>query len=351
MKTLKLIIFTLLISAATYLNAQDLQSTKDYDTTIDKLIPKAKKNKINDKQLTLLATSYHEANETDHKSIMKLKESGQADIWIEIYHRLTSIDRRQNKIKTLPDNIKTTMNFKTLNLENEINNSREKAELFIYAKTNFLLKNINEENLKEANWLVDELCKINPQSSKLEELKLRLAIMPCKHILFRVAAPTEQSFPDNITQLILNFDDNTIYGVPFDIIPNDDTKYDMMIRIMLEETIISPELTETVTYEEKKDNLVAKVNDNTISKSARILGHIEFIDVKKGEILITSPFDIGSFFKKSYTEVKGDMAACSTETLALINTEVVDFPSDESLIKDSAIKLNLIIKSRYQKKN
>ena len=145
MKTLKLIIFTLIISISAFANAQEI---KEYDKTIDQLIPKAQKNKLNEKQLNSLTTSYHSANETDHKTIMKLKESGQPDIWIEIYYRLISINERQKKIRTLPDNIKTAMNFKTLNLENEINNSREKAELFIYAKTNFLLKNINEENLK-----------------------------------------------------------------------------------------------------------------------------------------------------------------------------------------------------------
>jgi hypothetical protein len=78
---------------------------------------------------------------------MNLKKSGQPEIWIEIYHRLTSINERQNKIKPLPDNIKTAMNFKELNLDNEISNSKEKAELYICAKVNLLLKNINEENI------------------------------------------------------------------------------------------------------------------------------------------------------------------------------------------------------------
>lgn len=347
MKTLKLIIFTLIISISAFANAQEI---KEYDKTIDQLIPKAQKNKLNEKQLNSLTTSYHSANETDHKTIMKLKESGQPDIWIEIYYRLISINERQKKIRTLPDNIKTAMNFKTLNLENEINNSREKAELFIYAKTNFLLKNINEENLKEANWLVNQLCKINPQSNNIEELKLKLAIMPSERIIFKVTTPIKSSLPDDFAQLVLNFDDNYIYGVPFDIVQNENTDYDMMIRIMINSTIISPELTETVTYEEKKDNSVAKVTDKRISKSAFISGQIEFIDVKKRQILITSPFDIGSFFKENHTKVEGDIAACSTETLKSLNTEVIDFPSDAALLRDTARKLNSTLKSHYQKK-
>ena len=59
--------------------------------------------------------------------------------------------------------------------ENEIKNSREKAELFIYAKTKHLLKDINEENLKEAHWLVNQLRQINPQNSNIDELMIKLA--------------------------------------------------------------------------------------------------------------------------------------------------------------------------------
>ncbi len=347
MKTLKLIFFTFIISLATLSSAQE---TKELDKTIDKLLPKAKNNKINEKQLKSLTISYHSANEIDHKAIMKLKESGQPDIWIEIYYRLTSINGRQNKITTLPDNIKAAMNFKHLNLENEINNSKDKAEIFIYAKTNHLLKNINDENLSQAHWLVNQLCKINPQSNNIDELKLKLAIMPSERILFRVATQTELYLPDDFAKIALNFDDNTIYGVPFDIVPNENTNYDLMILIMIEEKKISPEHIETVVFEEKKDDLVAEVTDKRISKSAFIIGEIKFIDVKKEQILIKTPFDIGSTFVQHNAKIEGNIKACSEQTIELSNIELIDFPSDEALLKDTARKLNLSLKSHYQKK-
>lgn len=347
MKTLKSILFTLLIFAATFANAQ---SSKDYDKTIDKLIPKAKKNKLNEKQLNSLTLSYHEANEIDHKTIMKLKESGQPDIWIEIFYRLSEIDKRQNKINVLSEEIKSAMNFKQLNLENEINNSREKAELYIYAKTNHLLKEINDKNLNEAHWLVNQLCKINPQSNNIEELKLKLVIMPSERILFRVATRTELFLPDNFAQLVLSFDDNNIYGVPFDIVQNENLNYDLMILIMIDEKRISPEHIETIVFEEKKDNLVAKITDKRISKSAFILGQIEFFDVKNKQILIKTPFDIGSTFVQNNAKIDGDIAACSEQTLQLSNIELIDFPSDEALLKDVARKLNHSLKSHYIEK-
>lgn len=349
MKALKLIIFTLLFSMTTCLCAQENQSTKELDKTIDKLIPKAKKNRLNDKQLQSLTIAYHSANEIDHKNIMKLKESGQPEIWIEIYHRLNSIDKRQNKIKVLPNAVKSGMNFKQLNLENEIKNSREKAELFIYAKTNFLLNNINEENLKEANLLVKQLRHINPQNSNIDELMIKLAVMPHECIIFNIITSKELHLPDDFAQLALNFDINTIYGVPFDIAPDDNKNYDLMINVVIDDKLFSPKYTKITTYEEKKDDLVAKVSDYTISKSAHILGKIEIIDVKKRHVLVNIPLDINSYFKQNLTKVEGNTDACSEETLLLLNQEVVDFPSDNSLLKGVARELNNTLKNIFQK--
>ena len=347
MKTLKLIIFALLITAGICCNAQD---TQEFDQTIDKLIPKAKKNKLNEKQLNILAISYHEANEIDHKRIMKLKESGQPEIWIEIYHRLNSINSRQNKIKVLPNIVKTAINFKQLNLENEIYNSREKAELFIYAKTKHLLKDINEENLKEAHWLVNQLRQINPQNSNIDELMIKLAVMPNERIIFIVTTSKELHLPDNFAQLVLDFDANNIYGVPFDIVPDDNKNYDLMINIAIDDKFFSPKLTETVTHDEKKDDLVAKVTDYTITKSAHILGKIEIIDVKNKQVLINIPIDIASYHKQNHTEIAGDAAACTEETLQLSKQEVIDFPSDNTLLKGTARELNNILKNIFQEK-
>lgn len=348
MKALKVIIFCIAIFQLQYVNAQMYSS--EYDKTIDKLIPKAKKNKLNEKQLDQLIFSYHHANESDHKRIMELKESGQPNIWIEIYFRIENINHRQNKIKKLPDNIKTAMNFKLLNFDNEIKNSREKAELYICAKANLLLKDPSEENITEAKTLVDKLCDINPQNKNIDKLKLKLAIVPSKHILFRIATPTELNLPDNFAQLALDFDSDSMFGIPFDIVPDENTDYDLMIRIMIEKKTVSPERIDAVTFEESNGDKTAKVTDKTMNKSAMIKGNIEIIDIKNERILINTPFDIASTFVFEYAEISGDASSCSAKTIELSNKEVIDFPSDESLLKDTARKLNHILKSHYQEK-
>lgn len=349
---LKSIVLFLIISLNYNVIAQTLTndaSTRELDKTIDKLIPKAKKDKLKESQLALLTESYHKANQIEHQRIMELRKSGQPDIWIEIYYRVCSINARQNKIKTLPDNVKTSMDFKLLNLDDEIENSREKAELYICAKSNLLLKNINEENLKEVETLVEHLSKINPQSRNIDDLRLKSVIMPSKQILFRIATPTELYLPDNFAQLALDFDDNTIYDIPFDIVPDENKEYDLMIRVMIEKKMVSPERVNTATFEEKNNGKVAMVTDKTMSKTASVFGQIEFVDVENETILVSTPFDIGSTFVHHYAEIKGDSEACSEQTKELMKQQRVDFPSDEALFKDVARKLNSVLKEHYQK--
>lgn len=348
MKALKSIILclTLLISYNVY--SQEA-NTAELDKAIDKLIPKAKKNKLNEKQTISLMQSYHQANEQDFKRIMELKASGQPDIWIEIYHKSVSIDERQKKVEKLPDNIKNAIEFKSLNLDNEIANAKEKAELYICAKVNLLYKDVNEENLREATKLIKHLHRINPQSKSIDELMLKSVILPSKQIIVRVATPIELHVPQDYAKIILDFENKTFYGKPFDAVPDKDKDYDLMIRIMIEETIISPEKIESVTFEEKKDNARAIVTDKTMIKSATLKGKIQIIDVENDEILINTPYNISSTFQHQYAEVSGDTSACSEYTLELLKRKHIDFPTDYSLLEAAARELNLSLKNIFQK--
>lgn len=340
-------IFIIILAIFLSHNANAQQSHSEYDKTIDKLIPKATKNKLNEKQLEQLTISYHEANNDDFKRIMELKASGQPDIWIEIYHKTCSINDRQNKVDAFPEEVKTAMNFKHLNLDNEISSCKEKAELYICAKTNLLLKDPTEENLKEAKALINQLYKINPQSRNIDDLRLKLAILPSKQILFRVATPIETYLPQEFAQIILNFDHNTLYGIPFDIIPDKNTIYDLMIRIMIDEKTVSPERIDVVTFEERKGDSKVTVNDKTMIKSGTLRGEIQIIDVKNDEILINTPYDATSTFHYRYAEINGDKNACSEYTLQLLECKPIDFPSDEALLKGAADELNRILKNHY----
>lgn len=349
MKILKLSIICLFIALTSCGSTKTIEESKEYDKTITRLVNKAKKNRLNEVQIETLAQYYHQANQDDFAKIMELKKSGQPDIWLEVFNRTSSINNRQNKVDKLSKEIKTAMNYKRLALDEELANSKNKAETFLAAKANLLLEEPNENNIKEAKILINQLYHLNPKNRSLDDLRLKLIVSNSQRIIFRIATPTDLGMPDNFAQLALDFDDNTIYDVPFDIVPIDSVSYDLMIRVMINEKKITPERIDAVTFEEKSGEKVAKVTDKTMSKTATIVGEIEFIDVKDKSILIKTPFDISSTFHHKYAIFEGDKEACSEQTLSLLNSKVIDFPSDNALLRDIATKLNEALKYHYQK--
>ena len=109
MKTLKLIALCAVIFLSYSVNAQYF--TTEHDSDFNKLLPKAQKDKLNEKKLAVFSASYHQANEEDYRRIIELKQSGQADIWIEIYFRTKNIDDRQKQVENLSEEIKKQINF------------------------------------------------------------------------------------------------------------------------------------------------------------------------------------------------------------------------------------------------
>lgn len=323
---------------------------KDVDKTITKLAAKALKGHLDESQIEALAKYYHQANQDDFARIMELKKSGEPDIWLEVFNRTNNINNRQGKVDRLSKDIKDAINYKKLLLDEELTNSKYRAETYLSAKANHLLMEPEEDNIKEAEILITKLQRLNPKHQDIDDLRLRLVISGMRRIIFRIATITDLDMPDDFAKIALDFDNNMIYNVPFDIVPVDSVTYDLMIRIMINEKKITPERVETVTFEEKNGGKVAKVTDKTMSKTATIIGEIEFIDVKNNVILIKTPFDIGSTFHYKYAVYEGDKDACSEETLSLLNNEPIDFPQDDALLKDIARKLNEVLKTHYQKK-
>ena len=85
------------------------------------------------------------------------------------------------------------------------------------------------------------------------------------------------------------------------------------------------------------------VTDKTDSKSLTIKGMIEYYE-EDGEVLrLAMPFEVVSTFKHDYAEIKGDMEACSQQTLEMVKAGHVPFPTNESLAVDAASKLNSLL--------
>ena len=88
MKYFRLIPALLLVALLASCNTtKKLYEAQEYDQVIQRLASDATRGRANDKELNMLAASYHQANQADHERIQALKSTGQPDVWPEIYQR------------------------------------------------------------------------------------------------------------------------------------------------------------------------------------------------------------------------------------------------------------------------
>ena len=291
-----------LIFATSCNTTKKLYEAQEYDKVIMRAAPKICSGRINDKQVAMVADSYHKANQADHERIQALKATGAPDIWPEVFERYCSMKGRSDALSCFPNNLKKAINYTPLNLDDEIKTAQNKAETYLVAKIQQMLSS-EMPDLDKADMLIKDLERINRENSHLNDLKL-------KSLAKR-------------------------YG---DI--------DRLMHIEVFQYEVSPNRDETVSFKESANGLTATVTDHKLSKSATLKGKVTFIDPKSKRMLLAYPYEVTSNFEYTYSTVEGPTEACSEQTLERLKQKPVPFPTDESLLQDAKQQLvNLI----YQK--
>lgn len=256
------------------------------------------------KRLYETGMAYHEANQADHERIMELKATGKPDVWPEVFERYCSIQGRSDEMAQFPEEVKRSLNYKPLNLNEELTTSRNKAEAYLVAKANQTL-NGETPDLDEADRLIRQLERVNRDNSQINDLKL-------KSLAKR-------------------------YG---------DLSRIMHIEVF--ERQAGPDRDEAVSFKETNNGLTATVTDHTLSKSATLKGKVNFIDPKSKRMLFSYPYEVTSTFSHAYSTLDGPREACSTQTLERIKQKPVPFPTDESLYDDARNQLLNLIHQKIQ---
>lgn len=350
MKTLHIGLFFLTLMIISCNTPKKLVEKQAYNQAIDKLLPKVSGDNVKEDNVNLLKTAFHSSNQIDHGRVMELRSSGQADVWPEIYRRLSNIQTRQEILKPLSAEVKSAIGYVELDLDDEIAVSKVKAEQYLGAEVKRLLQNQSREDAQKALKLVRHLEKINPNYPNLHELRFQAILKSSENVWIKMENPLQLPIPKGFTAEVLNFNrkeiDQTL--INYDVVPVDGKRYDLIVKITLDSINVTPERIQTVTFEEKKDVVTAKVTEKNLSKIAKLNGKINFCN-KSGAILYSIPYEVLSTFVYNFATIQGDKSACSEQTLALVEKKPIPFPKDESLLIDAAKKLNQIVRASIWK--
>ena len=99
-----LFLFSIVLLMACASSEKYLQKGQ-YDKAIDKSVKKLRKDPGNDKELYVLKEAYGKAQDFDKDRIDFLEKEGREENYVAIYDLYVRLDRRQDKIKTLPSSV------------------------------------------------------------------------------------------------------------------------------------------------------------------------------------------------------------------------------------------------------
>lgn len=248
--------------------------------------------------------AYHQANQADHERIQALKATGSPDIWFEVFERYCSIKGRSDEMSHFPPEVRRQINYRPINVDDELNGARNKAEAYLTAKISMAL-NSEAPDLDYVDKLIKDLERVNCNNSRITDFKL-------KSMAKR-------------------------YG-----------GIERLMHIEVFQQQVGPNRDESVSFKESNGNLTATVTDHRLSKSATIQGKVNFINPRNKRMLLSLPYEMTSKFEHTYSTIDGPQEACSEQTLENLKQRPVPFPTDESLIQDAKQKVVEMVFQKIQ---
>ena len=256
------------------------------------------------KRLYETGMAYHQANQADHERIQALKSTGNPDIWPEVFERYCSIKGRSDEMSHFPPEVKKQINYQPINVDDELNGARNKAEAYLTAKISNMLDS-ETPDLDRVDKLIKDLERVNRDNTHITDLKLK-------------------SMAKRFGGL------------------------DKLMHVEVLHHQVGPNRDESVSFKETNGSLTATVTDHKLSKSATIDGKANFIDPKSKKLLLSLPFKMTSNFEHNYSTVEGPQEACSAQTLESLKQKPVPFPTDESLLQDARQKVVQMFNQKIQ---
>lgn len=344
-----------------------------YDEAVDVLVEKMIDKPVKAKDLDALTFALNEANQKDIQTIKQLKTSGKPDIWHQVLNNYISLEKRQQKILTLPKVTLDSLNYEVVNFIPYISESREKACQFYYDEASKLLETGSAANRQRAYNNLVATQQLMPGFRDVEELLKQYEVDKPVEIVYEIRNEFDDYLPWRLEEELVYLDLSSFNSPRYLFKANDsktnEGKYSAVI--VVKDIKISPENTEELYYTETarlQDGIAYKLNDDggflldsagnkteipkfkTIAcyvtetrqkKSLIIGGNVQIFNHATGQSFTGKYVTGESKFEHRSTKFKGELDALSPETLELIGSKELDYPSDLEMILRASDKFKI----------
>lgn len=337
----------------------------EYDKAIDKAVKELMKDKSKDDEIQVLSQSYKLANQKDNEKIEQLRLTGQPDIWDQIYYSYDALQKRQEKVGRLAQQINLNyIGYQYINYSNDIANAKNQAAeyYYVHAKTLF-----DKGDKYSARTAYDEFQKVKtfyPNYKDVNDLSKTAYNKGLTYVLFKIENNSQSllplAFEEELSRASLS-DLNQKWTI-FDAQALKDFVYDYSIIVNIRMIELSPEnlnqnhFTETkqvpdgLKYKlDNKGNVMKDSLGNDIkipkfktiscnitevqqSKAIVIGGNLNFVSNTTRQIIKTDPIRAEWVFKNAFTTATGDLNALSQPTTQKLQSSQMPFPPNADMM-------------------
>jgi hypothetical protein len=383
MKRILPFIFILTIIASGCGSSKKQLQKGNYDAAIDKAVKQLRKDPKDAKQIEILDQSYRIANDQDNERVRFLKMEGRPNSWDEIYLVYKALSDRQSLVRTVtPLNMNgRSIDYPYVDYMPEMVNAKRKAADFYYAHGTELMKSGIKESYRQA---YAEFIRAKQYVGDYEGIDNKIQdakYQGMSRVFVSVQNSSILKFPPEFEQDLLALDLPALNSEWVEYHTqnlNNNTQYDYYVNVNVKNILVSPDQTiqkdsvikrdveDGFTYVlDKKGNVTRDTLGNDIklkkyktlqcalvesiqTKTCRIEGDVEVIEMNPNKVLKKDPIGAESNFEHISSRALGDTQALTPALLERTKTAAVPFPTDIEMVVRCSESLKMAIRGAIQ---
>ena len=366
-RTFVLLFSVILLSGCN--SSEKLLQKGEYDRAIEKAVKKLRKDPGNDKELYVLKEAYTKANSFDLEQISFLEKEGRSENYVRIYQLYGRLDRRQDRIKTLPTRLMSE--FRIVNYDDELIASKEQAAETAYQQGLDYLNLGGKENARRAFYEFENVQSLYPNYKDVNDLQKEAAYLGTNQVLFIVENNSEVMLPERFESELkkISLGDLNNRWIQYSVYENEDVEYDYFVALNINRITMSPEGLEREKYSETTEiqdgtryvlddrgnvmkdslgndikvpnmvNVTAEIQTQRQFKEATVGGSLDYVDLRTEQLVRSENIGVTAVFEHLSGSYTGDERALSQDSKEVIERNAVPFPDDEFMLMDAATLL------------
>jgi len=383
MKRLVLLSITIALLAAGCGSSKKQLARGNYDAAIATAVKELRKDRENEKQIEILERSLSVVTEQDNERIRFLKMEGRPQNWDEIYLLYKRLSDRQAMVRTV---MPLTLGGRSVDIPYfdympEMINAKRKSADFYYAHGIELMKTNIKDNYRQAYAEFVRAKEYVGDYEGIDEKIMEARYLGMSRVFVSLQNNSIIKFPKEFEEDLLSVDLQALNSdwVEYHTISLDkDAQYDYFINVNVRNVLVSPDQTaqsdsvikrdveDGFTYKlDSRGNVMKDTLGNDIklpkyktlqcalistlqTKTCRIDGDIEIIQVNPKKLLKKDPIGAQSTFENISARAVGDVGALNSRQLERTKTQIVPFPSDIEMVLRCSENLKMAIRGSVQ---